>query len=135
MKATRWKATLCLLAGAMDGATGACLLLAPNLALRLMGVASPPEQLAYLRFIGAFVFAVGGLYLVGWRLARAGRSPEWQTLWLATAWLRLCAGSCVAVLIFAGALSWQWVSVPLSDLGLAAYQFGSGLKARPAHDA
>lgn len=125
MKSRNWPSIICLCAGAMDTATGLGLLLVPHLTLTLMGLAAHEGLAAYLRFIGAFVFGVGGLYLAAWQCCRLGRPIEWRVLWLATAWLRLCVGITVTILIATASLDWLWISVPISDLGLAAYQFSS----------
>jgi len=109
-----------LLAGATDTITGALLLLAPSRTLTLMGLFGPPiaarpDEL--LRFIGAFVFAVGTITL--WPLVRR----EWLGfVFAATAWVRICVGSYVAIAIYTGRLDVGWVSVAVIDLGLAAIQ-------------
>lgn len=113
---------LCLGAFAMDSGTGVSLLFAPLFTLNLMGVDTAGVPEVYIRYIGAFVFAVGTLY--GWALSslRKGRLIEWRTLWLATAWARVCVGVSVATLILSGSLEAAWWSVPGADLGLALCQ-------------
>lgn len=112
----------------MDTSTGVLLLLVPSLSLTLMNLGETTAPIAYLRFIGAFVFAVGTLYFAAWRLADLGRLVEWRILWLATAWARLCVGTTVSILIASGALEVGWVSVPVADLGLGVYQMVTGLR-------
>jgi len=114
---------LALGAGALDFCTGLGLLLAPALMLRLMGVKEVFGDLVYLRFVGAFVFAVGFSYL--WALRRRRMSGD-STLLRATLEItiifRLAAGSFGAWAILQGWLVPAWASVPLTDFFLAAAQ-------------
>lgn len=111
-----------LLAFVMDGGTGLLLIVAPGVALGMMGIDAGDAPLAYLRFIGAFVFAIGTLYGMAWRSFVAERFVEWSVLWVATAWARLCVGSTTLVLILSGSLDSAWSSVPVADLGLGVFQ-------------
>lgn len=95
----------------------------PAFTLTMMGLDPAGEPLAYLRFIGAFVFAIGTLYGLGWRYLKSGRVVEWGVVWIATAWARLCVGTTVLGLIVSGGLSVAWISVPIADLGLGLFQF------------
>ncbi len=66
-------------AGALDFCTGLGFIGAPALMLHLMGVKKVYGDLVYLRFVGAFVLAVGTSYLwawCGWRLTRKGTPPR-----------------------------------------------------------
>lgn len=128
MKVAGWKKALCAVAGSMDAGTGLLLIAAPQLTVLLMGLDSEATPVAHMRFIGAFVFAIGSLYFVALRYAGAGRVSEWRALWIATAWARLCVGSVVAWLIARGDLEVAWISVPLSDLTLGALQFSTAGK-------
>lgn len=111
---------LALGAGLMDFITGLWLVFAPRLALRLMGAAPPgAEALVYLRWIGAFVGAVGYCYL--WALERRDVTRLRHTLEL-TVWFRLAAGGYSAWAVATGALPPAWVSVPVTDFALAAAQ-------------
>ena len=111
---------LALGAGGLDCCTGLGLVFAPALALRLMGAAPiGTEALVYLRWIGAFVGAVGFSYLWSlWRsevaLLRAAREL--------TIWFRLAAGGYSAWAVATGTLPLIWVSVPVTDFALAAAQ-------------
>lgn len=122
-----WVSVLALV---MDGATGALLILAPGVALQLMGLDPAQAPPAYLRFIGAFVFAVGILYGVAWRAFIAERYVEWSVVWIATAWIRLCVGCTVFGLVLSGSLAVGWSSVPAADLGLGTFQFWYLLRAK-----
>ncbi|MDQ8202254.1 hypothetical protein [Pelagicoccus sp. SDUM812003] len=116
---------VCLGAGLMDAGTGVMLVVAPLFTYRLMGLSIEGVDSAFTRFIGAFVFSVGGLYLFAFREAVAGRRQSWNALWLATAWIRLWVGVVTLGLISAGGLEFAWISVPVSDLALAVYQWSS----------
>lgn len=124
---------LCLFAGAMDGAAGLGLMLIPTLVLPLMGVAVPgPEALIFLRFVGAFVAAVGCTYL--WALAAP--AERLRVALGATIFFRVAAGGYSLSAIALGHLSPVWLSVPVTDFGLALAQTlllrrGAG---RPHHD-
>ncbi|MCB0346581.1 MAG: hypothetical protein KDD66_15790, partial [Bdellovibrionales bacterium] len=50
------------LVGLCDASTGLLLMAAPEFTLMLMGISEIPDELVYLRFIGAFVFSVGAAY-------------------------------------------------------------------------
>jgi len=111
---------LALGAGGLDFCTGLGLVLAPALALKLMG-ATPigAEALVYLRWIGAFVWAVGFSYL--WPLWRREVVLLRAALEL-TVWFRLAAGGYSAWAVATGALPLIWVSVPVTDFALVAVQ-------------
>ncbi len=127
LRFARWFAVL---AGGGDLLTGIGLVAAPALTLGAMGVAVPAaEALVFVRFIGAFVGAVGASY---W-LALATRRPE--RLWAVfrvTLVLRFSVGTFVAGAVAAGALAWPWLSVTATDLGIAAVQLWL-LRKEPAH--
>ncbi len=123
MKTNRLIEWVCLLACLMDGGTGLILITAPAFTLGLMGLDPLAEPLAYLQFIGAFVFAIGTLYGLGWRYLKKGRVLEWSVVWVVTAWARLCVGTTVLGLIISGSLNVAWISVPFADLGLGIFQF------------
>jgi hypothetical protein len=115
---------LCLFAGLMDTASGSLLTLWPQLALKLMGVAPvAAEALVFVRFIGAFVFSVGCLYLFAlFPVITANRWGWMSGVFAATAWVRavICIFTTFAILF--GALSLSWWSVPVSDGLLALLQ-------------
>lgn len=111
---------LALGAGGLDLATGLGLVVAPQLMLRLMWVAAPgAEALLYLRWVGAFVAAVGFSYL--WALGRRDVALLRHTLEL-TIWFRLAAGGFSLWAVVTGRLSPAWTNVPVTDLALAAAQ-------------
>jgi hypothetical protein len=119
-KPEQMAAWLALGAGGLDLATGLGLVLAPALVLQLMGVVPPgAEALVYLRWIGAFVGAVGFSYL--WALGRRDGALLRHTLEL-TVWFRLAAGGYSAWALATGALPPGWASVPVTDFLLAAAQ-------------
>jgi hypothetical protein len=111
---------LALAAGGLDLGTGLGLVVAPAPLLSLMGVAVPgAEALVYLRWIGAFVAAVGFSYL--WALSRRDVTLLRHVLEF-TIWFRLAAGFYSAYAVATGGLSAVWASVPATDLALAATQ-------------
>jgi len=111
---------LALGAGSLDFCTGLGLVFAPALALKLMGAAPiGAEALVYLRWIGAFVWAVGFSYL--WPLWRSDIALLRAALEL-TVWFRLAAGGYSAWAVATGALPLIWISVPAADFALAAVQ-------------
>ena len=111
---------LALGAGGLDFCTGLGLVFVPTFALKLMGAAPlGAEAIVYLRWIGAFVGAVGFSYL--WSLWRRDVALLRAALEL-TIWFRLAAGSYSAWAVVTGALPLIWVSVPATDFALAAVQ-------------
>lgn len=111
---------LALGAGLLDLGSGLALVFVPGLMLKLMGAAPlAPEPAIYLRWVGAFVAAVGGCYL--WPLWRREVVLLRHALEL-TILFRLAAGLYSAWAIATGALPLAWVSVPLTDFTLAATQ-------------
>lgn len=127
----RW---LALGAGAMDFGTGLGLVFVPGWVLPLMGVATPgTDALVFLRWVGAFVGAVGASYLWAWW---KGGSERLRSVLEVTAIFRLAAGGFSAAAIVRGWLSMAWLSVPVTDLALVAAQVWmlSVLRARVATD-
>ncbi len=119
----------CLLAGTCDGLTGILLVSSPRLTLRWMGIGELPQDLVYLRWIGVFVGAVGLTYL--YPLLALWRGKSQAVPWAAarfpvvletTAIVRLAVAIFVGVSLLSGALTWPWVSVLLTDLGLSVWQ-------------
>ncbi|MEO0054093.1 MAG: hypothetical protein RLZZ50_40 [Verrucomicrobiota bacterium] len=111
---------LALCAGAMDAATGVGLVAKPGWTLAAMGVATPgAEALVFLRWVGAFVGAVGVSYLVA--LARGG-APRLRALFEFTILFRVAAGGYCAVAVLAGTLEARWIIVALTDCALAVAQ-------------
>lgn len=111
---------LALGAGVLDVGSGLALVFAPQLMLTLMGAgALAPEPTIYLRWVGAFVVAVGFSYL--WALWRREVALLRHVLEL-TIFFRLAAGLYSAWAVATGALPLAWISVPLADFALAAAQ-------------
>jgi hypothetical protein len=116
---------LCLGAGLMDSSSGLLLMFAPALALKLMVVPVPSaEALVFVRFVGAFVFAVGMVYLAAFarQFLCADHAFVRYTL-VATGWIRLNVCLFSGTMILLGSLSWQWATVPVTDGALALIQF------------
>lgn len=110
---------LALAAGGMDFSTGLGLVLLPVLTLKLMFVEAPgAEALVYVRFVGAFVLAVGASYL--WALLKP--SERLRTVFGATLLFRLSVGLFTAVTIVRGGLAYAWLLVSATDLGLVVLQ-------------
>jgi hypothetical protein len=114
---------IALFAGLMDSLTGVLLMTVPLLTLRLMGVEAPSEAVPYVRFMGAFIFAVGSLYL--WGLLSVALLGTWKgvfCMYYATAWIRAVIGVFSTVAILSGGLGLEWGVVPLTDISLAIFQ-------------
>jgi hypothetical protein len=110
---------LALAAGAVDFATGVGLIATPAWTLAGMGVAAPvAEALIFVRFVGAFVGAVGAMYL--WAAARP--RERLRALFAFTLWPRGAAGAFTGVAVLAGALSPAWLSVTVTDGALVVAQ-------------
>lgn len=111
----------CLAAGSCDLLTGLLLVSAPHLTLGLMGIAVLPAEPIYLRFIGAFVGAVGAAYLYPFLLLQE-RQSRLAVVLEVTALVRLAVGTFVGVGVLIGALAPPWLTVSLTDLLLALVQ-------------
>jgi hypothetical protein len=104
-----------LLIGLSDTLTGALLILAPEFALRLMGLHAPSDALPFVSFIGAFVFSVGLACLYG-AFVIARRSPcKLEAVWILTAITRASVAIFVVTQILAHTLEVGWLSVALFD--------------------
>ena len=112
-----------LLIGISDTATGALLIVAPALTLRLMGLRAPSDALPYLSFIGAFVFSVGLACLYGAFVMRCDtEKAKLEMVWLLTAFSRAAVSIFVFQQVISGALEAGWVTVALSDGAMVVIQ-------------
>ena len=110
-------------AGVMDTATGLGLLFFPEPVMNLIGIEAASKE-TMLRLVGAFVFGVGSLYLLGWiRQVKRVDRPILSEVWMATAWIRACVGLAVLSLVMTRLLESAWLLVAATDLGLAAFQW------------
>ncbi len=112
---------LALAAGSLDFCTGLALAIAPATTLRLMLITEPisAEAQIYLRFVGAFVAAVGSTYL--YALAR-GELARLRAAFEFTLIFRLAAGLFTAIALIQGWLPLPWISVPITDFTLVVLQ-------------
>ena len=112
-----------LLIGLSDTATGALLIVAPALTLRLMGLHAPSDALPYLSFIGAFVFSVGLACLYGAFLMRCDtEKARLEMVWLLTAFSRAAVSIFVFQQVISGTLEAGWLTVALSDGAMVVIQ-------------
>lgn len=118
-----WPVLFMTLAGAMDTVTGLLLMTMPAFTLQLMQVAIIPEDLAGMRFVGAFVFSIGTSYLLPW-FSPTGpmRSNRFASALRVTRWVRVCIATFTTIAILTGVLHLSWISVPITDALLAAVQ-------------
>ena len=117
-----------LLTGVSDSATGALLMIAPVLTLRLLHLHAAGDELPFLSFIGAFVLSVGlacmyGAYLVYRAIAR----PRLEAVWLLTALTRASVSIFVLAQVAAGTLEAGWLAVALFD-GVCVVIQAAGLR-------
>jgi hypothetical protein len=112
-----------LLIGLSDGATGALLIVAPELTLRLMRLHAPGDALPFISFIGAFVFSVGLACLYGAFLMRCDtEKARLEMVWLLTAFSRSAVAIFVFQQVFSGALEAGWLTVAVSDGAIVVIQ-------------
>lgn len=105
-----------LLTGISDTLTGALLIIAPALTLRMMSLSAPSDALVYVSFVGAFVFSVGLACLYGALLAyRASCRSRLEVVWLLTAIARASVAFFVIGQVVAGALQPGWLTVAATD--------------------
>lgn len=110
----------CRLAGAAELATGLLLVLDPRSTLALMGIAGRLAEPVHLRLAGAFVAAVGLVYLYPFVTADPGR--RLPVVVEVTALVRAVVATFVAAAVAAGALAPGWLLVTAFDGALAALQ-------------
>jgi hypothetical protein len=117
LRFARW---FSLAVGLLDFGTGAGLVLAPGFTLQQMGATVPGgEALAFVRFVGAFVAAVGAAYL--WAFATRDAVRLRVTL-LVTLFFRGAAGLYTGVAVATGIFDPAWLMVTATDLGCVALQ-------------
>ena len=120
MNHVRLARLLALIAGLLDLGVGLGLAILPSKVLPLMRVPLPAEQAqVYLRFVGAFVTAVGASYLLA--LVRGGVA-QLRNILEFTIPFRLAAGLFSGVAIACGWLALSWASVPVTDLAFIGIQ-------------
>ncbi len=116
-------------AGLCDSTTGLLLIAAPVWTLHLMGLAIIPQPVAFVRYIGVFVFAVGLSYLwaaVRWPLT-AHAHIGWSTQWKITAMIRTLVAIFVLWQVMTAGIETKWITVAFSDGAFAIVQW-IGLK-------
>ncbi len=125
MSPTRGVTAFAVGVGLCDSATGAALIAAPLWTLARMGIDPLPAEPVFLRWIGAFVLAIGLAYLYPFLLrgADAGRrrarlATVFEVTAIARGLVALTAGGAIA----AGALPLAWLGVPLFDAAVASAQ-------------
>ena len=112
-----------LLTGFSDSSTGALLIFAPALTLRLMHLQVSPSALPFLSYIGAFVLSVGIACFYGAFLTtRAAFAPKLEVVWLLTAITRGLVAIFIVSKIVSGTLEAGWMTVAISDGALALLQ-------------
>jgi hypothetical protein len=105
-----------LLIGISDTLTGALLIVAPELTLRLMHLHVPSDALPFLGFIGAFVVSIGLSCLYGaWLIACGGSLARVETVWLLTAFTRSAVAIYLLSQILGNTLEVGWFTVAASD--------------------
>jgi hypothetical protein len=112
----------CFIAGLCDASTGALLVAAPALTLRLMGIEPAPSDPTLLRFVGVFVGGVGLSYLYPWALDARRREDRVWTVLEVSAGLRLLVAAFVLSSVATGALVPRWSMVAVTDLAFALAQ-------------
>jgi Na+-driven multidrug efflux pump len=104
--------------GAMDAVTGLLMVVAPEMVLKMLGIAPvSPDALVFLSWMGVFVGGVGLSYVIALGDRRMG-----QAVWMVTALVRLLVAVFVTWRIADGSLAGAWVSVALTDLVVAVVQ-------------
>lgn len=112
-----------ILTGLSDTSTGALLIVAPELTLRLMGLHAAPEAIPFLSFVGAFVLSVGLCCLYGGYLAACGAcESKLGVVWLLTAIVRSSVAIFVVTQILSGSLEFGWLTVAVFDAACALVQ-------------
>ncbi len=117
-----------LVTGLSDTSTGALLMVAPDLTLRLMRLHVQADALPFLSFIGAFVLSVGLSCLYGgWLLHRAEGASKLEVVWLLTAITRGAVAIFVVTAVMSHRLEAGWLTVAACDGACVVIQ-ASGLR-------
>lgn len=102
--------------GLSDTSTGALLIVAPDLTLRLMRLHVSDDAAPFISFIGAFVLSVGLSCLYGaWLIHSAGSLPRLEAVWLLTAITRGAVAVFIFTAVSTGSLEPGWLTVALFD--------------------
>lgn len=112
----------CWLAGLADSLTGASLVIAPRLTLRLMGIAAESDEAILLRFIGVFVGCVGLSYLVALTGSEKRRSARLLGVLELTTLFRAAVALFVTWGVLVSHLEPAWLSVAGTDALIALIQ-------------
>jgi hypothetical protein len=121
--------------GLSDTVTGALLIVAPELTVRLMGLHVQADALAFLSFIGAFVLAVGLCCLFGaFVIGRRGGPGKLEVVWLVTGVIRGSVAIFLFTEILAKTMEAGWLAVAVFDGGCVLMQ-AVGLRKGWAADA
>jgi len=105
-----------LAAGLSEVFTGAFLILAPVFTIQLMGLAASPESAPFLSLIGAFMLAVGLVYLYGALLVRRTRGAgRLEAVWLLTAMIRSSVAIFILDEVLKGNLPGGWLVIAIFD--------------------
>ncbi len=118
----KWIVWWNVLVGLMDSITGILLMAVPALTLSLMGLQPiNPPSLVFLSWMGAFVFAIGFVYLLPF--FHSLRDPsEGEMIWKITALVRFVIAGFVIWKIMQGQLEWRWITVAITDGVVAMLQ-------------
>lgn len=125
MRLPRGVAAFSLAVGLCDAATGLALIATPLWTLGLMGIAAPPAEPVFVRWIGAFVLAVGLSYIYPFLLRDGGTArlgERLATVFEVTALARALVAVVAGAAIGSGLLERAWLGVPLFDAAVAAIQ-------------
>ena|SRR5271157_705734 len=105
-----------LLIAFSDTSTGALLMVAPDVTLRLMGLRAPSDSLIYVSFIGAFVLSVGLACFYGAFLVyRGGCRTKLEIVWVLTAVTRASVAIFVMGQLITNTLDAGWLMVAAAD--------------------
>lgn len=108
--------------GALDLLSGLALIFVPAQVLAVAGLESE-DDLLLLSFVGAFVLAIGVVYLgAAWHWARRRAPSTLRAVWVSTAVVRLVVGSFVVAHVALDSFEPLWIWVGLADLTIAAIQ-------------
>lgn len=120
---SRWCTAYTTAVGLLDVLSGLALVLVPAQTLALAGL-EPEEDLLFVSFVGAFVAAIGLVYLwAAWSWARWRNVVALRTVWGATAMVRLVIGGFVVTHVVLDSFEPIWLWVGVADLVCAAVQF------------
>jgi hypothetical protein len=118
MKMKNFTKSINLCFGSMDAITGAMLIFAPSIVLKILGIEVPEKtSFLFLSWLGVFILGVGLSYFFALKNPSDGR-----LVWKITALTRFMVAAFIGWKVMANDLEMRWLLVAVSDAMVATFQ-------------